>query len=54
MEHVYARMRQRARQIVSRLPSPDFYQDHSLVKELSRQCLDNNPVTAELQAFVAK
>ena len=54
MEQVYARMRQRARQIVSRLPSPDFYQDHLSAQELSRQCLDNHPVTAELQAFLAK
>lgn len=54
MEHVYTRMRKRARQIVSRLPPPDFYQDHSFAKELSRQCLENHPVTTELLAFVAK
>lgn len=54
MEHIYTRMRKRARQIVSRLPPPDFYQDHSSAKELSRQCLENHPVTDELLAFVTK
>lgn len=54
MEHIYTRMRKRARQIVSRLPPPDFYQDHSSAKELSRQRLENHPVTDELLAFVTK
>jgi len=53
MEQIYARMRERARQIVSRLPLPDFYRDHSSAQELSRQYLETHPVTVELRAFVA-
>jgi HD domain len=50
----YARIRQRARQIVDRYPSPDFYQDYSLADELSRQYLETNPFTERLQSFVAE
>jgi hypothetical protein len=53
MEHIYARMRQRAREIVSRLPLPDFYRDHSSAQKLSRQYLETHPVTVELRTFVA-
>jgi len=53
MENTYARMRQRARQIVARFPSPDFYQDHLLAKEMSCQFFETNPVVSELHTFVA-
>ncbi len=54
MEIIYARFRKRARQIVSRHPSPDFYQDHSFANEMSRQYFETNPFTVELREFVAK
>ena len=54
MNITYARIRQRARQIVNRYPSPDFYQDYSFAGELSRQYLETNPSTENLQSFVAE
>ncbi len=54
MEQIYARLRKRARQIVSHYPPPDFYQDHSFANELSRQYFETNPVIAKLRRFVAK
>jgi hypothetical protein len=54
MNIIYARIRQRARQIVNRYPSPDFYRDCSLADELSRQYLETNPFTEKLQSFVAE
>ena len=54
METIYARIRQRARQIVSQYPSPDFYQDHSLANEVSLQYLETNPFTEKLRSFVAE
>ena len=54
MEIIYARIRQRARQIVSQYPSPDFYQDHSLANELSLKYLETNAFTEKLRSFVAE
>ena len=54
MEIIYARIRHRARQIVSQYPSPDFYQDHSLANELSQQYLETNAFTEKLRSFVAE
>jgi len=54
MENIYARIRQRACRIVADLPPPDFYQDHSFAKELSRQYFETHPVTVELRTFVAR
>jgi hypothetical protein len=54
MNITYARIRLRARQIVDRYPSPDFYQDYSFADELSRQYLETNPSTEKLQSFVAE
>jgi hypothetical protein len=54
MKLIYAPIRKRALQIVSRYPSPDFYQDHSLSNELSRQYFETNTYTVQLRAFVAK
>ena len=54
MNITYARIRQRARQIVNQYPSPDFYQDYSFADELSRQYLETNPFTEKLQSYVAE
>lgn len=54
MKLIYAPIRKRALQIVSRYPSPDFYQDHSLSNELSRQYFETNTYTVQLRTFVAK
>ena len=54
MEIIYARLRQRARQIVSQYTSPDFYQDHSRANELSIKYLETNPFTEKIRSFVAK
>lgn len=54
MEIIYARIRKRARQIVSQYPSPDFYQDHSLANELSQKYFEENPHTEKLRSFVAE
>jgi hypothetical protein len=54
MSPVYARMRQRARQIVSRLPQPTFYKDYSPLLDISRSYFDTNPVLRSLYAFVAE
>lgn len=54
MEISYARIRQRARQIVSQYPSPDFYQDHSLANELSLKYFETNAFTEKLRSFVAE
>jgi hypothetical protein len=54
MEIIYTRIRQRARQIVSQYPPPDFYQDHSLANELSLQYLETNPFTEKIRLFVAE
>jgi hypothetical protein len=54
MKLIYARIRKRALQIVSRYPSPDFYQDHSQANELSRQYFETNPFTVQLRAFAAR
>ena len=53
MKLTYAPIRKRALQIVSRYPSPDFYQDHSLSNELSRQYFETSPFTVKLRSFVA-
>ncbi len=52
MMPIYARIRQRARQIVSDFPAPDFYKDFSRAVELSRQLLDTDPVLTKLLVFV--
>jgi hypothetical protein len=49
---VYTRIRKRARQIVSRFPLPDFYEDFFGANELSRQFFETDHVVAQLQAFV--
>jgi hypothetical protein len=54
MPPVYARMRQRARQIVSRFPQPAFYNDFSPLHDISRSFFHTNPVLRNLYAFVSE
>jgi hypothetical protein len=53
MQPIYHQIRQRARQIILRHPAPDFYQDHSLAYEASRQFFDSGRVIKKLLSFVA-
>lgn len=51
---IYARIRKRARQIVSRFPSPVFYNDFSREIESSRHYFDTDPVITRLKSYVAR
>ena len=53
MQPIYHQIRQRARQIILRHPTPDFYHDHSLDYEGSRKLFDSNLVIKKLLSFVA-
>jgi HD superfamily phosphohydrolase YqeK len=53
MQPIYARLRERARQIVSTFPPPDFYQDHSQAYEFSRWFFKNDPEIRQLHGFVS-
>ena len=53
MQPIYVRLRERARQIVSTFPPPDFYQDHSRAYEFSKRFLKNDPAIKSLHGFVA-
>jgi hypothetical protein len=53
MMPIYARIRKRARQIVSRFPTPDFYKDFSGEIELARHYFEADPVITRLKSFVA-
>ena len=52
MQPIYARLRERARQIVADFPPPDFYRDHHQATTFSRQHLSNDPILIELRRFV--
>ena len=52
MQPIYARLRERARQIVADFPPPDFYRDHAQAYTYSRQYLKNDPVLVRLRRFV--
>lgn len=54
MQPIYRQIRQRARQIILRYPSPDFYRDHAVAHETSRRLFDSNPVIKKLLSFVEK
>lgn len=54
MSPVYARIRLRARQIVSRYPKPSFYRDFSPLVALSTNFFRTNPILRSLYAFVAE
>ncbi len=53
MQPIYARLRERARQIVSTFPPPDFYQDQSGAYGFSKRFLKTDPVIKKLHGFVA-
>ncbi len=53
MQPIYERLRERARQIVTTFPTPDFYQDQSRAHEFSRHFFENNPSLKKLHGFVA-
>ena len=53
MRSVYANLRDRARQIVSRYPQPDFYVDCGAEVRQSRKILESDPVLQQLQARLA-
>lgn len=53
MMPVYARLRERARQIVSRFPPALFYTEQSDAHDFSRQLLAANPVATDLLTFVS-
>jgi hypothetical protein len=53
MQPIYARLRERARQIVAGFPPPDFYCDHAQALTYSRKYLKNDPALIELRQFVA-
>lgn len=53
MSPVFARIRQRARQIVSCFPQPAFYRDFQQFIEFSRNFLDSNLILRNVYAFVA-
>jgi hypothetical protein len=53
MQPIYARLRERARQIVSTFPLPDFYRDESAACEFSERFLKTDPAMKKLNRFVA-
>ena len=53
MQPIYARLRERAREIVAGLPRPDFYREHQPATTHSRQFLKNDPTLIELRQFVS-
>jgi len=53
MQPIYARLRERARQIVSTFPQPDFYHDHTRAYDFSKCFLKDDPTIKKLHGFVA-
>ena len=53
MQPIYALLRERARQIVTTFPPPDFYQDQSRAYKFSKRFLESNPTIKNLHGFVA-
>ena len=53
MQPIYHQIRQRARQIILRHPTPDFYHDHGPDHEASRKLFDSDLVIKKLLSFVA-
>ena len=49
---VYARIRERARQIVSRFPQPRFYTDHLREFERAKQIFDTDPILNKLKTYL--
>lgn len=54
MQPIYHQIRQRARQIILRHPAPDFYRDHCLAYETSRQFFESDRIIKKLLSFVAE
>jgi hypothetical protein len=54
METIYQRIQDRAREIVSRFPSPDFYKDFSEANEFSRLHLNSEPNILRLKKIVSR
>ena len=52
MVSVYARIRERARQIVSRFPQPRFYTDHLREFERAKQIFDTDPILNKLKTYL--
>jgi hypothetical protein len=52
MQPIYARLRERARQIVADFPPPDFYRDHDEAYTCSRNFLENDPMLIQLRQVV--
>jgi len=52
MQPIYARLRERARQIVAGFPQPDFYGEHEKAHKFSIQHLKKDPLLTELRRFV--
>ena len=53
MQPIYARLRERACQIVSTFPPPVFYQDQTRAYEFSKDFFKSDPAIKELHGFVA-
>jgi hypothetical protein len=53
MQPIYHQIRKRARQIILRHPTPDFYHDHAKDDETSKQFFDSSRVTKQLLSFLA-
>jgi hypothetical protein len=53
MVPIYTQLRNRAREIVAKFPSPDFYKVFSQVDEQSRHLVETDPIITELRLFVA-
>lgn len=54
MEPIYTLIRNRARQIVSSFPVPDFYLDFSTANQSSRHLVETDPILADLKLLVAE
>ena len=54
MQPIYARLRERARQIVAGLPPPDFYREHQSAAAYARQFLKNDAILIKLRQFVSE
>jgi hypothetical protein len=54
MDPTYARIRERARHLASRMPLPVFYQDCSDAARKSRQFFESDAIITRLRAFVTQ
>ncbi len=54
METIYTRIRTRAREIVSRFPTPDFYKEEAGALALSRSLMEKSKHISDLKAIVTK